>query len=281
MGEPFVGSEAIACGLLTKSQLETRYLRLFHGVYIDREAELTAAVRARAGWLWSVRRGIVAGFSASAMHGSRWVDDRRVVELIHNNHHCPAGIQLHRDVVEPDEVEMIGGVAVTSPTRTALDLGCWYPTMTAVAGIDALAKVTEIKAADLELAARRYAGRRGIARARRAMELFDAGAQSPKESWLRIVLVEAGLPRPRTQIPVLDEFGCVFAYLDMGWEDMKVAVEYDGEQHRSDRRQYTWDIRRQERLERRGWVLVRVVAGDRPADIVRRVRNALAGRAPG
>ncbi|OBJ24855.1 hypothetical protein A5659_06140 [Mycobacterium sp. 1165196.3] len=281
MGEPFVGSEAIASGLLTKSQLETRCVRLFPGVYIDRDAELSAVVRAKAGWLWTGRRGIVAGFSAAAMHGSSWVDDRRVVELIHNNHHCAAGMQLHRDTVEADEVELLCGVAVTSPTRTALDLGCWYPMTTAVAGIDALAGATEIKAADVELLARRYTGRRGIAQARRAAELFDAGAQSPKESWLRVVLIEAGLPRPQTQIEVLDEFGCPFAYLDMGWEDVKIAVEYDGEQHRYNRQQYTWDIRRRELLERRGWVLVRVVAGDRPGDIVRRVRAARAGRHPG
>ena len=53
------------------------------------------------------------------------------------------------------------------------------------------------------------------------------------------------MPRPQTQIPLsVDEFGDLIIYLDMGWEDVKVAVEYDGEQHRSDRRQYTWDIRR-------------------------------------
>jgi hypothetical protein len=173
MGEPFVGSEAIARGLATKSQLETRYRRVFRGVYIDRDAELTAAVRAKAGWLWTGRRGIVAGFSAAALHGSKWIDDTRVVELIHNNHHCSAGIQLHRDTVASDEIEVIGGLVVTSPTRTALDLGCWYLTMTAVAGIDALARATEIKAADVELLLRRYAGRRGIARARQAVCLFD------------------------------------------------------------------------------------------------------------
>ena len=281
MGEPFVGRDVIACGRLTKSQLETRYIRPFPGVYIDRDAELTAAVRAKAAWLWTGRRGIVAGFSAAALHGSNWVDDRRAAELIHNNHHCAAGIQVHRDVVEADEVEIVAGVATTSPTRTALDLGCWYPKMTAVAGIDALAGATEIKAVDVELLARRYPGRRGIARARQATDLFDAGSQSPKESWLRVVLVEAGLPRPQTQIQVLDEFANTVAYLDMGWEDVKVAVEYDGEQHRNDRWQYTWDIRRREQLERRGWLLVRVVAGDRPADIVRRVRSARAGRIPG
>jgi len=65
----------------------------------------------------------------------------------------------------------------------------------------------------------------------------------------------------------------------MGWEDVKVAAEYDGEQHRSDGWQYTWDIRRSEMLERLGWIVIRVVAGDGPADVVRRVRAALARRA--
>ena len=54
-----------------------------------------------------------------------------------------------------------------------------------------------------------------------------------------------------------DEYGSVVADLDMGWKDIKVAVEYDGEQHRKDHRQYTWDIRRLEILERRGWIVVR------------------------
>ena len=278
MDKPFVGSEAIAGGLLTKSQLETRYYRVLRDVYVDRDAEITAKLRAEAGWLWTGRRGVVAGFSAAALHGSKWVDERRPVELIHDNHHRAAGIQLHRDVVEADEIEVIGGVVVTSPIRTALDLGCWYPKMTAVAGIDALAGASEIKAADVELLARRYSGRRGIARARRAIELFDAGAQSPKESWLRVVLIEAGLPRPQTQIAVRDEFGSAVAYLDMGWENVKVAVEYDGEQHRTDRRQYAWDVRRLEMLERRGWIVVRVLARDRPAEVVNRARAALARR---
>jgi hypothetical protein len=222
----------------------------------------------------------VAGFSAAALHGSKWVDGRRVVELIHNNHHRAAGIQLHRDVVDADEIEIVGGVAVTSPTRTALDLGCWYPTMTAVAGIDALAGAAEVKAADIELLAGRREGRRGIARARQAADLFDAGAQSPKESWLRLVLVQAGLPRPQTQIAVLDEFGDAFAYLDMGWEDIKVAAEYDGDHHRKDPSQYGWDIKRSEKLQRLGWIVIRVIAGDRPASIVRRVRAARAQRLP-
>jgi very-short-patch-repair endonuclease len=278
MGEPFIGSEAVAAGTLTKSQLAACCRRLFPDVYVERDVAVTAELRAKAGWLWTGKRGVVAGFAAAALHGSKWVDDAVVVELLHDNWRSPAGILPHADRIDEDEISVVTGVPVTTPARTALDFGCWYPTMTAVAGIDALARAIEIKAADVELLIRRYSRRRGIARARRAIELFDAGAQSPKESWLRVVLVQAGLPRPKTQIPVCDEFGKAIAYLDMGWEDVKVAVEYDGEQHRGDRRQYTWDIRRLEMLERLGWIVVRVVAGDRPAEIVSRVRAALARR---
>ena len=116
----------------------------------------------------------------------------------------------------------------------------------------------------------------GLRRLEAALELVDAGSESPRESYLRLLLIDAGLPRPQTQIPVLGVDGIPVAYLDMGWEQHMVAVEYDGDQHRSDRRQYVKDIQRIEALERMGWVVVRVVAEDRPASIVRRVREALA-----
>lgn len=278
MGEPFIGSEGVAAGITSHSQLRRKYTRVFRDVYVSEGTELTHALRARAAWLWSGRRGVIAGFSAAVLHGSEWVDASRPVDIIHDNRHALAGLKIWGDRLEDDEFETVEGVAVTTPARTALDLACWYPTTTAVAALDALARVTDFKVPDVELLLARHAGRRGLQRARVALDLVDAGAQSPKETWLRLVLVQAGLPRPQTQIPVHDEFGNVLAYLDMGWEDVKVAVEYDGEQHREDRWQYTWDVRRLERVERRGWILVRVVAGNRPAEILHRVRAALACR---
>jgi hypothetical protein len=278
MAEPFIGSEAVAAGIATHSQLRRRYTRLYRDVYIAAGAELTPLVRSRGAWLWSRRRGVIAGFSAAALHGSKWVDTGRPVDIIHDNRHPQPGLQVWGDRLECDEFDLADGVPVTNATRTALDLACWYPTTTAVASIDALARATELKMADVELLAARYRGRRGLEHARVSLDLVDAGAQSPKETWLRLVLLRAGLPRPQTQIPVIDEFSCVIGYLDMGWEDVKVAVEYDGDHHRSDRSQYNWDIRRLERLQGRGWIVVRVVAADRPADIIRRVRAARASR---
>jgi very-short-patch-repair endonuclease len=279
MVEPFIGSEAVANGLVIKSALRTQYTKLFRDVYVSPDTEITPHIRAHAGWLWAGRRGIIAGLSASALHGAKWVDVTAPVEILHTNRNPLPGIRVHGDDIVDDEVGAIEGIPLTTPARTALDLGCWYPRSEAVAAIDALARATDLKMADVDVLAQRYPGRRNIRQARTALGLADAGAQSPKETWLRLLLIQAGLPRPQTQIPIRDEFGDTIAYLDMGWEEVKVAVEYDGEQHRSDRRQYTWDVRRLEMLERLGWIVIRVVAGDQPAEIIRRVRGALAHRA--
>jgi very-short-patch-repair endonuclease len=90
-------------------------------------------------------------------------------------------------------------------------------------------------------------------------------------------LIRAGLPRPTTQIKVVD--GDWVARLDMGWAELKVAVEYDGGHHYTDRRQYLKDIRRLEKLQELGWIVVRVVAEDRWQEVIRRVRNAVDSRA--
>lgn len=106
----------------------------------------------------------------------------------------------------------------------------------------------------------------------------DSGAQSSQETYLRLLLIDDGLPPPQTQIPVLGDNGSVVAYLDMGWPDLLVAVEYDGEQHRTNRSQYSWDVKRLEMAQRRGWIVVRVLAGDKPKDTLRRVRAARSRR---
>ncbi len=279
MNYPFIGSEAVAAGALSKSALRSQYNRVFPDVYLNREGDRTPVTLARAGWLWSGRTAVVAGRSAAALLGASWVDAKSPVELIHGNRNAPVGIAVHGDRTAADEITTLDGMALTSPERTALDLGCWYPLGAAVASLDALAAATSVDLVRVAILAERYPGRRGIRRAKRALSLVDGGAQSPKETWLRLLLIQGGFPRPRTQIPVCDGVGKAIAYLDMGWEELKVAVEYDGEQHRTDRRQYTWDVHRLELLSQLGWTVVRVLAGDRREDILMRVHEAIGRRA--
>ena len=89
-------------------------------------------------------------------------------------------------------------------------------------------------------------------------------------------LLDSGFPRPQTQLPVGTELGLFF--LDMGWEEFKVAVEYDGDQHRESRRQYVKDGRRIRALEAIGWIIIRVIAEDQPADWLARAAAALRSR---
>jgi len=278
MEQPFLGTEALAAGDLSAYQLRRRFVALHQDVYLARDVELTPVMRAKACWLRSRRRGVLAGFSAAALHGARWIDPTRPASIIDTNRRPAVGIEAWQDRIEPDEIRTVNGMRITTPARTALDLAKRHPLDVAVSAIDALAQAVEVKPADIDLLVDRYKGHRGMKRARAALELTDDGAQSPKETWLRLLLIRAGLPPPQTQIAVRDEWGYAEAYLDMGWEDLKIAVEYDGDQHRTNRFQYVKDIRRLEMLERRGWIVIRVVAEDHPADILRRVREALARR---
>ncbi len=279
VADPFLGTEALSSHQLSRYELRSRYIALHQDVYIPRDTELTAVLRAKALWLRSRRRGILAGFSAAALHGAKWIDPARPATIIDTNRRPAKGVQVWEELIGDDEIGIVDGMRVTTPARAALNLACRYPLGVAVAAIDALAQATELKLVDVEVLLDRYRGRRGVRAARAALDFVDAGAQSPKETWLRLLLVTAGFPRPQTQIAVRNEWGWVEAYLDMGWEDIKVAVEYDGDQHRSDRRQYVKDIRRLAKLEQRyGWIVIRVVAEDHPEDVIHRVREARARR---
>jgi very-short-patch-repair endonuclease len=277
---PFVGSEALSRGVLKRHQLRSGFRAVFPDVYIRKDDPLALRQRAAAAWLWSHRQGVVAGLTAAALQGSKWVPDDAPIELIWPNARPPRGVQTYDMRLCAQEYRLLAGLPVTTPERTAFDLGRQPPIGAAVARLDALARATGIAPADVADIAGRHRGARGLRQLERVLGLVDPGAQSPKETWLRLLLIRAGLPRPRTQIPVLGNDGGPAYYLDMGWEDVMVAVEYDGEQHRVDRWQYARDVRRLEELSRLGWLVIRVIAGDRPADIVSRVREALDRRRP-
>jgi very-short-patch-repair endonuclease len=216
---------------------------------------------------------VITGRAAAALHGALWVDDATAVELVWANNHSPVGIVAYRDRIADGEVFEILGMAVASPARTALDLGRKLRRDIAVKHLDALSRATGVALKDVSPLTRRYAGTKGVRLCRQALDLMDAGAQSPKETWLRLLLIDAGYPRPRTQIP-LYEYGAPVAHLDMGWPSIRLAVEYDGDQHRTDRATYVKDMRRAELIERLGWLNVRIVKEDREIDVLARVRDA-------
>ncbi|HET9890917.1 MAG TPA: DUF559 domain-containing protein [Mycobacterium sp.] len=277
MNAAFVGSEALSQGKLTRYQLKTGFRAIYPNIYLARHTTPSLRIRSEAAWLWSRRRGVLAGLAAAALHGADWIDDNEPVELIWRNQHAPGGILTRNLRLADDEIVHVAGLPVTSLARTAFDLARQMPLGEGVARLDALMRATTFSAEDVLLLAKRYEGARGLQRLRKALPLVDAGAASPKETWLRLLIVGAGLPTPETQLPVVSHYRTV-ALLDMGWRRFKVAVEYDGDQHRTSRRQYVRDIPRIQALEACGWIVVRVVVEDRPEAVVCRVREALRRR---
>jgi hypothetical protein len=274
----FLGSEAVAQRRVTEHELRRWHRAIYRDVYVLSRHELTLRDRIEGAWLWSRRRAVIAGTAASALHGAAWVDDDIRIEVIWNCTRPPAGVIARDETVADDEVTRVAGLPVTTVARTAYDLGRHLPREQALARLDALMHATPFSVEDVLLLAKRYPGARGLRRLRAALPLVEGGAESPKETWLRLLLlIDAGLPTPTTQIPVLDGYWPV-AFVDMGWEKYKVAVEYDGDQHRSDRRRYVKDQRRLRKLEQMGWIVIRVIAEDKPDDVVRRVRAALLAR---
>jgi hypothetical protein len=274
---PFLGTEALAAGALTKRTLRSRNKLIYRNVYLPNGVELTPLICAHGAWLWSGRQATVAGVSAAALHGSKWIDPRLPAELVRAEGSSNA-IVIHRVVLEPDEVCVVSGVSVTTPARTAFDLGRREGQVEAVIRLDALANATGISPAEVADLASHHRGARGMSQLRRALDLMDGGAESPPETRTRLLLLDAGLPKPKTQIAVCDEGGYPFARIDMGYEDCKVGIEYDGAQHWTDPKRRAHDIDRAVELTDHGWIIVRVSADMlryRPWVVVARVVEAL------
>ncbi|WP_099020704.1 endonuclease domain-containing protein [Mycolicibacterium palauense] len=273
-----VGSQALATGALTEHQLRVGYRRLHRDVYVPKGTAVTRVDHIDGAWMRSGRRGVVAGLAAAALHGSHWIDDRIDVELIWNNTRPPAGIIARDERIGADEITRRSCISVTTAARTAFDLGRHLPRGEALARLDALVRATAFRPDEVTMLMERYRGARGLRRLREVLPLVDRGAESPQETRLRLLFIDAGLPRPRTQVPALDGRGRVVRTLDMGWEEYRVAAEYDGEQHQTNRAQYLKDRRVLPVLASLGWTVIRVVKEDRDEHTVEQVVRALTAR---
>nr|WP_090275616.1 hypothetical protein [Mycolicibacterium komanii]CRL68621.1 hypothetical protein CPGR_01193 [Mycolicibacterium komanii] len=257
MWQPFLGSEAIDTGRLTRGQLRWNNTAILPRVYAPNDAERTVHSNAVAAWLWTGRRGVIAGRAAAAIHGAKWVDAATPIEVITAHTRRRAGVIVREERLGTDEITYVGELPVTGPARTAWDLARHLPRDTAVAHLDALSAATGLTADDALDLSGRYRGARGVRRVRAALGLMDAGAQSPEETRLRLLLIDAGLPAPRTQIRLSD--GYEEAFLDMGYDDPMVGLDYDGIHHSENRRQYVHDVGRAAFIERQGWIDIHVL----------------------
>lgn len=205
-----------------------------------------------AAWLW--------GVDTLAMGAHRVLP--RVDLMVPAGTSAPrrAGV-LGSSAALPDrDVVLLGGTLVTTPARTAADLGRLLRRPDALASLDALLRLPGLRSEDVASVLDRFGRHRGVVQARELLSLADPRSESPQESRARLRCVDAGFPAPEPQIEVYDGLGRFVARLDMGWLWLLRAIEFDGDEYHSRAQAHRWDRERRNRVERCGWRVVPVTA---------------------
>lgn len=193
----------------------------------------------------------------------------------------------HRARILAGETVWDDGLCVTTRERTWLDLAESLTVDDLVVIADHLVRIPRPEFEDrtepyatVDSLARLLAGhrgKRGIRKARAALELCRIGADSPPETRLRLALHRAGLPEPLVNAPLMDAGGRILHSPDLSYPEFRVAVEYEGAGH-SHPDQIDRDIGRAERVAAAGWIEVRISKrhmGDDARLAVRKVSAAL------
>ncbi|WP_141933338.1 hypothetical protein [Microbacterium sp. SLBN-146] len=122
------------------------------------------------------------------------------------------------------------------------------------------------------------AGRRGVRALREALPRVRVGSASRMETWVRLTLVDGGLPEPQLDTDVYDERGQFLGCVDLAYPAFRVAIEYEGDHHRTDAAQWHRDIVKHDDMVRAGWRVIRVTRQQlfsTPSALVARVAEAL------
>lgn len=269
----------------TSHRVRRDLTRLHRGVYADPAVSLTATDRIHAAYLSAGAGAVVAGLSAQFLHGVHYPDVDGDVEMIRDlrgQGRRRTGVTfLRTDRLAAEDIVEIAGMPVTSAVRTAYDLGRRRPDWLALGHLDDLARSAELDLAALWAYTRDHPRARGICQLRELVPLVDPLAESPGESWTRLIMHRHGLPRPDSQIEVFDENGVLIARFDLGYRRYKIGIDYDGVEYHSSEEQKLHDHRRDGGVMRRGWIPLRTVAAALSADEngeMAKIRGALERR---
>lgn len=266
MVEVILGGEAVAAGRVTRHQLRTSYRPVYRGVYAAKDGELTLRDRAIAAWLATRRKGVIAGVAASGLHGASWVGPAQPIEVAGVTCGAQDGLVPRRERIADDEITRLFGLPVTTRARTAYDVARHLDRPDALARLDAMMWHEPFPLDEVMVLAERYPRAPGNGQLRELLPLVDGGAASPRQSRIRLALVDAGFPRPQTQVPVLVGDRPV-EHAHIGWPEYRVAVVTGPK-----------DVAWQRMMKSLGWLVIVVSEVDRPQEWLPRVEAALATR---
>lgn len=277
--QPFTRTQALAAGL-TRRRIQGREFRqVVRGIYVARDAPHPQS-RLRAGLLATKEpTSFVSHHDAARLWGGL-VPHSPVIHVSVPRgtirRRC-VGVRVHSSSRRPVRFR---GFPVTSPEDTFLDLASVLDLVDLVVLGDSLVRRRRVTPARLVAAAATAKGRYTRV-AERAARLVREGVDSAMETRARLLIVLAGLPEPEVNIVFYGEHDEMLRRLDMGYRHLRLAVEYDGAQHRKDRAVYEGDVLRHEEFDELGWRIIVLLAKDiysHPSRTVRRVAAALRSR---
>ncbi|MFE9200666.1 endonuclease domain-containing protein [Micromonospora sp. NPDC007230] len=283
---PFRGSAAVSDGQLTWAMLRgPAWRRLLPDVYVHRDGYRLDDHRM---WCDAVALRLppgsaIAGRSAAYLWGADLLArDAPVTVLLPRAARVRPHPRVHviRSVLPDADRTRFAGLPVTTALRTTFDLGRQGPRTDALIAVEALLHRRVVKLPLLRVFAAARPGWPGMPLLREVLALAEPLSESPMETRLRLLLLDAGLGPLTAQHDVLDARGRFVGRVDLAWPALRVAVEYDGDHHRK-RAHFRQDVARLNALRAAGWLVLRFTADDvlrRPAHTVALVAQALRER---
>jgi hypothetical protein len=271
---PFTRARALALGVTPEALRGPAVRRIDRGIFLDARLELTLKMRLAGYLLVLPRETVVDGVTALQLNGVD-VGTAEPYRFCTTAAHHPIrpGLRVRRVAELPPNA---GGVSKTLPAlvaaRTELSL------LDLVVAGDWLIRLKRAPYEKVRAALHTAVGRDCL-KARRAAELVRGRVDSPRETRLRLLIVLAGLPEPECNVELGDELFFI-GRVDLYLRAWNVAVEYEGDQHRTNAKQYDRDLGRYEDLAAAGYLTVRVSkeAMRKPRNVADRIYRALVSR---
>jgi very-short-patch-repair endonuclease len=233
-----------------------------HGVYVA--ADEATYVHRIAGYRSRVGEGpVLLGPTAAFAHGAclaRAGDDLHA--RVGSGADGGVGVRVYRVPLTDADVVVTRFGRATTPGRTAVDLArgvglAGHRNAVRLAWVEALMHATGLSAATVRALASSATRLRDLPRARVVLEQCRDGAESVRETLLRVLIVREGFPEPTVQLRVRTSDGVVVARLDLGWEDHRAGAEYDGADHLGSAR-HSRDLERHNALRSLDWRVLQV-----------------------
>jgi len=258
---------------------------MFPGVYLHVDAFRTAdhGTWCDAAALTLPEGGAIGGLSAAHLWGVSLAGTSTPVTVIlprTSGLRSHRGLSVIRSSLPPGDVVRLDRVPITTPLRTAFDVGRLLPRVEAVTAVDALLGGRIVRLPELIDFAAGRSGWPGAPRLREVLALAEPLTESPMESRLRLLIIDAGLPRPVAQHDVHNALGRLLGRVDLAYPRWRIAIEYEGDHHREQAR-FRRDVHRLNVLRAAGWLVLRFTADDvlrHPERTARQVAAAIEER---